>query len=158
MSPIPRIITLGGDHTITLPALRAIHKSHGLVTVLHFDSHIDTWSPDALGAVRMTSVYAGVNHGTWGWHAFNEKLLNTNNMHVGIRAPYSNPREDLETDKKCGFEIVNAKAIDRIGVAGVISAIKKHVGDSKVYLSVDIGWWGSFVWSVMMLKPMLQMS
>ena len=129
---------MGGDHTITLPALRAIHKTRGPVTILHFDSHIDTWSP-----VRKLSAYAGVNHGTWGWHAFHEKLLNTNNLHVGIRSPYDNPREDLETDKKCGFEIINAKMIDRIGVTGVISAIKTRIGDSKVYLSIDIGWWKS---------------
>lgn len=40
---LPRIITLGGDHTITLPLLRSINKAYGPVTVIHFDSHL--WVP-----------------------------------------------------------------------------------------------------------------
>ncbi|KAI9749095.1 MAG: hypothetical protein M4579_007002 [Chaenotheca gracillima] len=47
-STAPRIITLGGDHTTTLPALRAAYDKWGKVTVLHFDSHIDTWNPKVL--------------------------------------------------------------------------------------------------------------
>lgn len=39
---LPRIITLGGDHTITLPLLRSINRAYGPVTVIHFDSHLDT--------------------------------------------------------------------------------------------------------------------
>jgi agmatinase len=37
---LPRVITLGGDHTITLPLLRSINKAYGPVTVIHFDSHL----------------------------------------------------------------------------------------------------------------------
>lgn len=37
---LPRIITLGGDHTITLPLLRSVNKAYGPVTVIHFDSHL----------------------------------------------------------------------------------------------------------------------
>ena len=37
---LPRIITLGGDHTITLPLLRSINKAYGPISVLHFDSHL----------------------------------------------------------------------------------------------------------------------
>lgn len=51
---------LGGDHTITLPALRAASKTWAPLAVVHFDSHIDTWSPEALGG---SSKYAGINHG-----------------------------------------------------------------------------------------------
>lgn len=39
---LPRVITLGGDHTITLPLLRSINRAYGPVTVIHFDSHLDT--------------------------------------------------------------------------------------------------------------------
>ena len=42
-SSFPRIITLGGDHTITLPILRALNSAYGPVSVIHFDSHLDTW-------------------------------------------------------------------------------------------------------------------
>jgi len=37
---LPRVITLGGDHTITLPLLRSVNRAYGPVTVIHFDSHL----------------------------------------------------------------------------------------------------------------------
>lgn len=40
----PRIITLGGDHTIVLPILRSLYKTYGPISVIHFDAHLDTWS------------------------------------------------------------------------------------------------------------------
>ena len=45
----PRIITFGGDHTTTLSALRSTYDHWGAVSVIHFDSHLDTWDPDVLG-------------------------------------------------------------------------------------------------------------
>ena len=45
----PRVLTLGGDHTITLPLLRGVAQVYGPVSVIHFDSHLDTWDPDVLG-------------------------------------------------------------------------------------------------------------
>ena len=46
---VPRILTLGGDHTTTLSALRSTHSHWGPVSVIHFDSHLDTWDPNVLG-------------------------------------------------------------------------------------------------------------
>lgn len=46
---VPRIVTLGGDHTTTLSALRSTYNHWGAVSVIHFDSHLDTWDPDVLG-------------------------------------------------------------------------------------------------------------
>ena len=63
VSSVPRIITLGGDHTTTLAALRSTVDHWGPVSVIHFDSHIDTWDPKVLGGG--ISRYAGVNHGTF---------------------------------------------------------------------------------------------
>jgi agmatinase len=45
---------------------------------------------------------------------------------------------DLKNDKRCGFDIITARDLDRLGTQGVISKIKDRVGDSKVYISVDI--------------------
>lgn len=42
---LPRVITLGGDHTITLPLLRSINRAYGPISVIHFDSHLDTCKP-----------------------------------------------------------------------------------------------------------------
>nr|XP_036581536.1 proclavaminate amidinohydrolase [Colletotrichum truncatum]KAF6789887.1 proclavaminate amidinohydrolase [Colletotrichum truncatum] len=49
VSSTPRILTLGGDHTTTLSALRSTYERWGPVSVIHFDSHIDTWDPAVLG-------------------------------------------------------------------------------------------------------------
>lgn len=80
--PVPRILTLGGDHTTTLSALRSVHKHFGKVSVIHFDSHLDTWDPAVLGGG--ISEYAGVNHGTFLHIAHEEGLLNADSsVHAG---------------------------------------------------------------------------
>lgn len=80
--PVPRILTLGGDHTTTLSALRSVHKHFGQVSVIHFDSHIDTWDPAVLGGG--ISEYAGVNHGTFLHIAHEEGLLRAgSSVHAG---------------------------------------------------------------------------
>jgi agmatinase len=135
-SETPRIIALGGDHTTTLAALRAAHGHWGAVSVIHFDSHLDTWDPAVLGGGL--SHYAGVNHGTFLHLAHEDGLILNSSIHAGIRAPFGSKKGDLKNDARCGFEIVRARDIDRIGVAGVIERLKKRVDQSKVYISVDI--------------------
>lgn len=134
----PRIITLGGDHTVTFSALRSASQVHGPVSVIHFDSHIDTWDPSALGG--NISSYANLNHGTF-LHYAHEKgyLVHDGNMHVGVRAPFIRRGDaDLVHDRHCGFDIVMARDIDKIGVQGIADRIKKRVGNNKVYISIDI--------------------
>jgi len=127
---------LGGDHTITLPALRALHPNFGKVAVLHFDSHLDTWDPLVLG--NNESKYAAINHGTFLHIAHEEGLLvNGKNMHAGIRTMIET-MGDIKNDKRCGFDIVYANDIDRIGIQGIINRIKQRIGEEKVYISVDI--------------------
>ena len=46
---VPRIVVLGGDHTTTLSALRSTYRHFGTVSVIHFDSHLDTWDPKVIG-------------------------------------------------------------------------------------------------------------
>jgi len=133
---IPRIITLGGDHTVTLPALRAVHAQFGKVAVLHFDSHLDTWDPETLAS--NASSYSSINHGTFLHIAHEEGLLLDNvNIHAGIRTPVSS-LGDIRHDRRCGFAIVHVNEIDRIGVAGITNRIKDRIGNHKVYVSVDI--------------------
>lgn len=47
-------------------------------------------------------------------------------------------KDDLRNDLRCGFEMIKARDLDKVGTAGVISQVKERVGDSKVYISVDI--------------------
>lgn len=122
---VPRIVTLGGDHTTTLSALRSTWEHWGKMSVIHFDSHLDTWDPDVLGGGL--SHYAGVNHGTFLHLAHEEGLLLNSSIHAGIRAPVANRRSDLDNDKACGFEIVRARDIDRL-----VSANDMNVWMSRV--------------------------
>lgn len=107
------------------------------MTVIHFDSHLDTWKPKVFGGAP-TKV-ASINHGTYFYHAAQEGLLrNDTNIHAGIRTTLSGP-SDYENDGYVGFEIVEARAIDDIGINGIVKKIVDRVGTKDpVYLSIDI--------------------
>lgn len=127
---LPRVITLGGDHTITLPLLRSMNRAYGPITVIHFDSHLDTWRPKVFGGAP--SKQASINHGTYFWHASQEGLLrNDTNIHAGIRTTLSG-LSDYDNDGYCGFEIVEAREIDTIGTEGIIKKIHERVGEIEV--------------------------
>ncbi|ORY61412.1 arginase family protein [Pseudomassariella vexata] len=137
ISSTPRILMLGGDHTVTLAALRSTYERWGVVNVIHFDSHIDTWDPTVKGG-RITD-YAAVTHGTFLHIAHEEGLIsNDSSIHVGIRAPLGTRRRDLDNDVHCGFDIVTARDLDEFGTKGIIKRLKDRVGDGRVYITVDI--------------------
>ncbi|WAC66197.1 agmatinase [Agrococcus sp. SL85] len=125
----PRIVTIGGDHTIALPLLRSVAKRRGPVAVLHFDAHLDTWD---------TYFGAPVTHGTPFRRASEEGLIDlTASCHVGTRGPlYS--KQDLVDDERLGFRVVSSEMVEEQGVAAAIEAIRRRLGDRPVYVSVDI--------------------
>jgi agmatinase len=126
---VPRLLTLGGDHTIALPLLRAVRAGHGPVAVVHFDAHLDTWD---------TYFGAAYTHGTPFRRAFEEGLLDPEAcMHVGIRGPLYDAA-DLTADRAAGFQIVPATEADHLGARGMSEAIAARVADRPVYVSVDI--------------------
>ncbi|KAI1273049.1 arginase [Xylaria sp. FL0933] len=136
VSSTPRIIMLGGDHTTTLPALRSVHKHWGQASVIHFDSHLDTWIPSEIsGGI---SDYADLNHGTFLHIAHEEGLIRNTSIHAGIRAPLAQPKGDIKNDGRCGFARVTARDLDRLGTSGVVSRIRDRVAGGPVYISVDI--------------------
>lgn len=81
---------------------------------------------------------SGVNHGTFLHIAHEEGLIRNTSMHAGIRAPVSNKKYDLSNDKACGFNILKARDLDKIGTAGFVQRLRERVQGSKVYISVDI--------------------
>lgn len=81
---------------------------------------------------------ASINHGTYFYHAAKEGLIaNGSSIHAGIRTTLSGP-SDYDNDGDCGFTLVEARAIDKIGTAGIIAAIRETVGNTPCYLSIDI--------------------
>lgn len=124
-----RLVTLGGDHTIALALLRAVVARRGPVALLHFDAHLDTWD---------TYFGAPTTHGTPFRRAFEEDLLRTDHLaHVGIRGPLYGP-DDLVDDLRMGFGIVSAMDVQERGVPEVIAGLRERVGDTPLYISVDI--------------------
>ena len=59
-------------------------------------------------------------------------------MHLGLRAPYIAADHDSQHDKKCGFKTITARDFDNIGREGIIRMVKERVGNTPVYISVDI--------------------
>lgn len=124
-----RLVVLGGDHTIALPLLRVAHERHGRIALVHFDAHLDTWD---------TYFGAAYTHGTPFRRAFEEGLLAENRCaHVGIRGSLYGTH-DLEDDAGFGFEIVSTAAIARSSPDAAVATIRERVGDSPVYVSIDI--------------------
>ena len=125
------IVSLGGDHTIALPLLRAVNKQvePGPVALVHFDAHLDTWD---------TYFSAPYTHGTPFRRAAEEGLFRDDaSMHIGIRGPlYS--RQDLEQDRELGFKVIHCDELHSEGVEHVAARIRRRVGDHPLYLSIDI--------------------
>lgn len=86
----PRVITLGGDHTIVLPILRSIYTAYGAISVIHFDSHLDTWKPKVFGGAP--SSQAAINHGTYFYWASQEGLIKNGSSIASVFCSVSLPR------------------------------------------------------------------
>jgi agmatinase len=125
----PHLLSIGGDHTIALPLLRAMHRRHGPVALVHFDAHLDTWD---------TYFGAAYTHGTPFRRAWEEGLLLEDRAtHVGIRGPLFSP-DDLVDDARFGFEIVSAMDVLDDGRQAVADRIRHRLGEAPVYVSIDI--------------------
>lgn len=143
----PRFISLGGDHSIALPELRALSKSYGQpITVLHFDAHLDTWDPTAYPSAWFDpdkpteEQQSAFTHGTMFWLAGREGLIANGSVHAGLRTRLIGI-EDNESDSLQGWTRIQSDdiALDRLGPAGVAKKIMDTIGTEKpVLLSIDI--------------------
>ncbi|KAJ7762385.1 Arginase/deacetylase [Mycena maculata] len=129
----PRIVSLGGDHTIVLPILRSLYKKYGAISVIHLDAHLDTWPGYAGGITDQSKV----THGTFFYLAQQEGLISNTSIHAGIRCKLAGV-VDLENDEAVGFQLITTDDIDDLGIKEIIRRIRERVGSSPVYLSVDI--------------------
>jgi agmatinase len=124
------ILTIGGDHTIALPLLRAASARAGQpVALLHFDAHLDTWD---------TYFGADYTHGTPFRRAAEENLLDPAALcHVGTRGPlYS--QADLDDDARFGFGIITSADIMHKGVNEIIAMLRERIANRPLYISLDI--------------------
>ena len=121
-------VSVGGDHSIALPILRALARRHGPVALVHFDSHPDTWDE-----------YFGSRyfHGTMFRRAVEEGLLDTRRtFQVAIRGPLYGPA-DFDFQAQHGFTVIRVEAIKERGVAWAAEQYARLRG-AKVSVSFDI--------------------
>jgi len=114
------MVTLGGDHFVTYPLLKAHAEKFGPLSLIHFDAHCDTWDDDG---VRF-------DHGSMFLRALREGLIDpARSVQIGIRTHADNDR---------GFTVLGAPWVHREGIPAVIDVIAEVVGDNKAYLTFDI--------------------
>jgi agmatinase len=114
------LLTLGGDHFVSYPLLRAHAEKHGPLSLLHFDAHSDTWADED----------GRIDHGTMFYHAAREGIVDpARSVQVGLRTT---------NDDTLGFNILDARWVHSHSPEEVSQEIRRIVGDHKTYLTFDI--------------------
>ena len=127
-APFRHLVALGGEHTVTLPLLRALASRRGPLGLVHFDGHVDTW-PESFGLAW--------GHGSPFYHAIEEGLVDPRHMiQIGIRSPLHRDIFDWTVGK--GVTIVTAEDVHESGPQAVAERIRAVLGDGPSYLSFDI--------------------
>ena len=115
-----KMLTLGGDHFVAYPLLKAHAKIHGPVALLQFDAHCDTWEDDG----------RKLDHGTMFARAAAEGIVDVSkSTQVGLRT---------YNDSDHGFEILTAPWVHRNGIDAALEIIRTRVGDAPLYVSFDV--------------------
>ena len=122
-------LTLGGDHTLTLPILRAMKKKHGPVAMIHIDAHAD---------INEHMFGEAIAHGTPFRRAVEEDLLATDKVfQIGLRGTGYAP-EDFDWSRQQGFTVVPAEDCWYKSLALLMEEVRAKIGDHPVYLTYDI--------------------
>jgi agmatinase len=126
-----QMVFLGGDHSVTLSLLRAAVQVHGRVALVHCDAHCDTWT-DHFGEPS--------GHGTWVYEALEEGLVEpTQCVQIGLRSSGQRAaREYVQDQGGLIFTARQLRGLDGEGLQSVVDDIVDRLGDTPVYLSVDI--------------------
>lgn len=122
-------LTMGGDHTIVLPILRALKRKHGPVGLVHIDAHADI--NDSMSGERIA-------HGTPFRRAVEEGLLDCNRVaQIGLRATGYGP-DDFDWSRDQGFRVVQAEECWHQSLTPLMQEIRAQLGSGPVYISFDI--------------------
>lgn len=122
-------LTLGGDHTIALPILRAVAERHGPVALVHVDAHAD---------VNDTMFGERIAHGTPFRRAVEEGLLQGDKVwQIGLRGT-GYAADDFDWPRQQGFTVVPAHEVWYQSLAPLMARVRAAIGDAPCYLSFDI--------------------
>lgn len=130
LSLATKLITLGGDHSISLPLLRRHAALHGPLALLHFDAHPDTWDVEYPGHKY--------SHGTPFIRALEEGLIDpAAYIQLGIRGPTAGP-EDYRDALKLGARMITLDEFRTRTMAEVLAEIRTRIGSRPLYVTFDI--------------------
>jgi len=117
----PSLLTLGGDHFISYPLIKAhVSKHGGPLSILHFDAHSDTWEDED----------GRIDHGTMFYHAARQGLVDpARSVQIGLRTHNSDT---------LGFNVLDGPWVQENGIDAVVAAARKKLGDKPVYVTFDI--------------------
>ncbi|QEU03032.1 agmatinase [Pseudomonas oryzihabitans] len=122
-------LTLGGDHTLTLPILRAMKKRYGKIGLVHVDAHAD---------VNEHMFGEKIAHGTTFRRAVEEGLLDCDRVvQIGLRAQ-GYAADDFDWCREQGFRVVQAEECWHRSLTPLMAEVRERVGGGPVYLSYDI--------------------
>ena len=122
-------LVLGGDHSITLPELRALARRHGQMALVQLDSHTDTWDE------YFDQKYF---HGTTFKRAAEEGLLEpAASVQAGMRGSLF-AASDLKDARALGFTVIPSEELRALGPQGYARTVRERVGERPVFLSFDI--------------------
>ena len=114
------LFSIGGDHFVTYPLLKAHFARHGPLALVQFDAHQDTW-PDQGDRI---------DHGTFTGRAVREGLIDPDrSIQIGIRT---------HAPETCGLDIIFGHELDELGINGVIERIVERAGPGPAYMTFDI--------------------
>ncbi len=124
-----RPLTLGGDHTIVLPILRAMKKKYGAVGLIHVDAHAD---------VNDSMFNEKIAHGTPFRRAVEEELLDAGRVvQIGLRAT-GYAADDFDWPRSKGFRIVQVEECWHKSLTPLMAEVRQQLGGGTVYVSFDI--------------------
>jgi agmatinase len=123
-------VLVGGDHSITLPVLRALAKRHGPLAVVHVDAHLDLSGPDTWGDA--------FHHGTPLRHAIDEGLVEQGQLYqLGVRGPRGSADDDLPA-RVNGHTLISAEEVGHRTARGVCSELRERIAGRPVYVTFDV--------------------
>ena len=114
------VVSLGGDHLVSLPLLQAHHDHHGQMALVHFDAHSDTWEYEPEHPLH---------HGMMFLKAARDGLVDpARSVQIGMRTP----------NDTMGFNVFDMNAVIDLGVAGLVAKVHEIAAGLPIYLTIDI--------------------
>ena len=114
------LLTLGGDHYVTWPVLKAHAAKHGPLALVHFDAHQDTWFDDG----------KRIDHGSFVGRAARDGVIDTSHsIQIGIRT---------HAPEDCGIRMLYGHEVEEMTAAAIAESVLSHVGDRPCYVTFDI--------------------